>query len=350
MSGTGNTFRVASWIRNQLAQKNIATHIHSIKSKSAAHIQTSRKNELIGFLMPTHGFTAPWLMIKFALFLPFGRWNHAFVVATRAGTKFGRLFLPGIAGSTCFLISLILFLKGYLVRGVASFDMPSNWMSLHPGFKKVNAGAIIERTKPLVSDFIQRISTGKLNWLTINNLYELIWTALLSFISILYLIIGRFTLAKIWFTNNGCNGCKLCERHCPVNAIKMVGRRNPKPYWKYNCESCMRCMAYCPTKAIEASQPLLIAFVMISFFPFSNYVLSAARSLLPDMSINLPWAAQFALDLFFIYLSFFLSYYIFYFLTRIPWINTLMTYTTGTHFYRRYHEPETNIRALSHND
>lgn len=42
----------------------------------------------------------------------------------------------------------------------------------------------------------------------------------------------------------------------------------------------------------------------------------------------------------------FLSYYIFYWLMKIKPINALFTYTTFTHIYPRYHEPDTKLKDL----
>lgn len=43
----------------------------------------------------------------------------------------------------------------------------------------------------------------------------------------------------------------------------------------------------------------------------------------------------------------FLSYWIFWMLIRVPVINTLFSITTLTHYYRRFHEPDTRLRELA---
>jgi len=64
------------------------------------------ESALLGLVMPTHGFTAPWAMLRFALRLPRRR-------STRAGGKIGPLFTPGIEGTaTCILYPLLHFLLG----------------------------------------------------------------------------------------------------------------------------------------------------------------------------------------------------------------------------------------------
>jgi hypothetical protein len=42
----------------------------------------------------------------------------------------------------------------------------------------------------------------------------------------------------------------------------------------------------------------------------------------------------------------FLSYWIFWMLIRIPAVNTLFSVTTLTHYFKRFHDPETRIKDL----
>ncbi|MBW1815229.1 MAG: hypothetical protein JRJ39_16720 [Deltaproteobacteria bacterium] len=57
------------------------------------------KTSLLGLVFPTHGFTAPWHMIKFTCRLPRVKKTSAFCTATRAGLKIGKVFTPGISGT-----------------------------------------------------------------------------------------------------------------------------------------------------------------------------------------------------------------------------------------------------------
>jgi hypothetical protein len=114
----------------------------------------------LGIIFPTHGFTAPWHILKFVWNLPRNRSTPAFCIAARAGLKFGPVFPPGISGSATFIIALMLLLKGYDVRGVMSVDIPSNWFSLHPIQSLKSHPAIIDRGEKKTAQFIEKILQG----------------------------------------------------------------------------------------------------------------------------------------------------------------------------------------------
>ena len=346
-SGTGNSYRISTWIEEKAQLYGLNCKLTSVdKCYPAKEIKNNKKN-VLGIIFPTHGFTAPWHILKFVWRLPPVKLTNVFVIAARAGFKFGPVYPPGISGSATFIIALILLVKGYHVRGVMSVDMPSNWFSLHPIQSLKNHQAIIDRGAKKTSRFIGRIFQGDTRWFTWNNLYEIIWGVLLSLISVAYLFAGRFFLAKLFFANNNCDSCGVCAKSCSVGAIKMWGKDNPKPFWKYNCESCMRCAAFCPKDAIEAGQSWGVILYYISAVPIAAYLFSYLGGYIPAISGLENSIVGEILNLIYFYPAIFISYYIFYALIQVPGINWLFTHTTMTHFWRRYREPKTKLRHVS---
>lgn len=58
----------------------------------------------------------------------------------------------------------------------------------------------------------------------------------------------RFEMSpKPFRSNEGCIGCGLCERSCPMNNIKLADGR---PVWSNHCALCLRCYHICPRRAI----------------------------------------------------------------------------------------------------
>jgi Pyruvate/2-oxoacid:ferredoxin oxidoreductase delta subunit len=341
-SGTGNSYRTAVWMSESAHKLGLKTLILPLDGANTKKDIPSPRNTLTGIFFPTHGFISPWEVIRFAFSLPYGRGTHAFTIATRGGTKVGPWCIPGFEGTAAYLIALILFIKGYTIRGVLGIDMPANWIAFHWGIHPNNTATIISRARPKAETFIEQILVEK----TYFGGRICLGLGLLLFpVSLAYLFIGRFFLAKVFFANNSCTGCKLCAENCPTKAIRMFGQHEPRPYWTYTCESCMRCMAFCPERAIEASHPMGIIFYYITH-PLPGILLGGLILSLPflrwfDNSFVRPgiWYIYFLVSLF-------LSNLIFIFIMRIRWVNTLFTYTTPTRYYRRYHEPETKQSDL----
>ena len=348
-SGTGNSFRVATRIGELAEEEGLNTRVVSIDAGSPLEEIKEEGETLVGIVFPTHGFTAPWHVLKFAWRLPGSHSTHAFCVATRAGLKFGPVFIPGISGSAAFIIGLLLMLKGFSMRGTMSVDMPSNWFSLHPIQSRKSHAAIIERAEKKIVRFTDKILSVGMVWVSLNNLYEILWGSILSIISVCYLLIGRFFLAKLFFANPDCNGCGVCANHCSVNAIRMSGKANPRPFWKYNCESCMRCAAFCPQNAIEAGHSWGIILYFLTTIPVAAFLFSHLAIYFPAVgSLKGSWVNE-IFNLLYFYPAIFISYVIFSALIRISAVHRIFTLTTLTHFpfWKRYREPDTMLKQIA---
>ncbi|HEX9027304.1 MAG TPA: EFR1 family ferrodoxin [Clostridium sp.] len=55
---------------------------------------------------------------------------------------------------------------------------------------------------------------------------------------------------KNFIVENNCNGCKTCEKVCPVNNIKV----DNKPVFMNNCQQCLACAHNCPQRAISVKK------------------------------------------------------------------------------------------------
>lgn len=346
-SGTGNSFRAAAWFAEEAKARGLSTRVIPLDAARPAEEIGRDQNELVGIVTPTHGFIAPWNVLKFAFALPRRPGVPAFALATQGCMKVGPVFIPGLSASATFIVALLMFLRGFSVRGVFSLDMPVNWIALHSGLKPSNVEAIIARARPRLAAFAARVLAGNPYWWTAGNVITFLLGLLLLPISLLYMAMGRFFLAKIFFANPKCNGCEICARNCPVGAIIMRGKKNPRPFWTYKCESCMRCMGFCPEKAVEAGHSWAALLIYLTMLPFAFYFLKWLGGYIPGVrSLDNP-LGQNLLQLIYTYLSLFLSYYLFFALIRVPLINKLFTYTTLTHLYRRYHEPGTRLKDLN---
>jgi Pyruvate/2-oxoacid:ferredoxin oxidoreductase delta subunit len=342
-TGTGNSYRVAAWMADAVRATGATVDLTPIGAACPLEEIGDEETSLLGLVMPTHGFTTPWAMLRFALALPRRARTQAVVVATRGATRIGSTYLPGFEGTATWLVALILLLKGYDIRGTVGIDMPSNWMTLHPAPPPDAVAEILTRARKKVVSFIAPVLSGQrcfAGWAVLPL------GVLLFPLSLAYLGMGRFFLSKLFFASNRCNGCGLCAAHCPNEAIVMRGHEdNRRPYWTFRCESCMRCMAYCPQKAVEASHLLAVILYVLAGAIQTAGLLTRLGTRIPLLGflLDIPgWIVGWGNSL--IVLS--LLSPAFYWVLSIKWVNVFFTHATLTHYYKRYREPETTLQEL----
>jgi Pyruvate/2-oxoacid:ferredoxin oxidoreductase delta subunit len=253
------------------------------------------------------------------------------------------VYTPGIEGTGTAVLTLILVLKGYRVRGAVGVDMPSNWLAVHPGLSPQAVAGIVQRAEGRVADLMDRILSGGRRF---QGWIPLLVGLYFFHISLAYLFIGRLFLAKMLYASDHCDGCTLCAASCPNGGIKMVGSgERRRPYWTFRCESCMRCMAYCPTRAVEANYLLGVGvYVLAAAIPTATMV-SWLKGWIPglDWSSGIPGLA---LETVYAIGILGLAYPLFHLLLGVGWVNRLLTLITPTHYYRRYHMPDATLGDL----
>jgi len=341
---------VAIWLRDECRRRKISASVIPIDLADPATEIESTADQLVVFAYPTHGLLPPWSAIKFLFKMPFRKGTHFFCIPTRGFVRIGRFIIPGIAGIASMLPSFLLPFKGYHVRGSLSLDMPANMTSVMPSLRQKDIARIIADSQRRATRYYDRLLTGKSIWFTWNNLWEYTWGTLLlvffPFFPILYLLIGRFFMGKLMFANSDCIGCGKCARTCPNNALVMKGKKRPRPYWKYNCEDCLRCMNYCEEKAVEAGHSWAVILYFIGTFSLSVYIFSFVAQYLPQINYLKNIYTLEIVDALYYYPAYFIAYYIFFVIIRWKPLNTLFTWTTLTHLFSRYHEPETALADL----
>jgi Pyruvate/2-oxoacid:ferredoxin oxidoreductase delta subunit len=332
-SGTGNARHVARWIADAAGERGVPTEVVDIAGIDRKHPGPPPEGAMVGFISPTHGFNFPPVTMYFLFRFPRSRGNTAFVVNTRAGMKLSKWFLPGISGITLWLAAFVLLLKGYRICALRSIDLPSNWISFHPGLKEKVVESIYERCRRISYSFTAKILSGKRVY---RVFYDIIQDALVAPISIGYFFVGRFILAKSFYATEACDRCDICIRQCPVKAIRVVDGR---PFWSWRCESCMHCMNTCPKRAIETAHGYIagamVLFNMVVVIWFWRWVgrfiaIPAGHEWGKLLVTFTGWGLSF--------LTMVISYRVFHYLLRIPVLREIFYYTSFTRyrFWRRY--------------
>ena len=338
-SGTGNAKRASEWIIDVAKNKNIETKLVNIDSFRFTELPVFNEKTLIGFASPTHGFNLPPIMLKFIYNFPKIENADFFIFNTRAGMKLHKLFLPGLSGVAQILPAIYLKSKGYSVVGLQPMDLPSNWISVHPGLKEKVVLSIFNRCEKITKRFANKILSGKKVY---KGLISLPIDLLISPISLGYYLFGRFAIAKTFIATNACNNCGLCLKKCPTNAITEVQGRM---YWTFNCESCMRCMNNCPKRAIETAHSFTFVLWWFAFSFLPSIAISKAIDYQLFNTDKFPqWieAIDFFVSSFIAIINIYLAYKLLHYLMSFKFFNKLVAYTSLTRFkfWRRYKAPK----------
>lgn len=319
-SGTGNSKNVAGWLYENATSIGAKCDLVSI-SNLEYPIEKPPEDTQVIIISPVHGFNYPPLVLKFITRFPKGK-NRIVLMCTRAGLLIGKYNLPGVSGLTFYFSSLILTLKGHKISGMIPVDLPSNWISFHPGLNRPTVDVLYQKNKKKVQILAERIFAGKNVW---RGLRDIIQDIIVIPISPAYYLVGRFFLAKTLYASRDCDDCDICLKACPAKGIIKIDNRM---YWTFRCESCMKCIANCPKQAIETAHGFVIGYISLAsaitgslLLLFEKYVLSLESGLVK-------WIIESAILIFLLGVA----YRIMHYLMRFKWIERMMVYTSLTKF------------------
>jgi len=324
-SGTGNSEIIAHWIADLAKEKNIVCRIQDITKANNSVVENEGSDILYGIISPVHGFNFPPVTLNFIRNLPEGK-SRIVLMNTRAGIKVGAYITPGLTGITFILSSFILRKKGYKIIGQIPFDMPSNWISVHPALREKSVEFILEKNYLRVKKHFNKIYAGKKDF---SSHKDIIQDILISPVALAYYFGGRYFFAKSYYASYACINCGQCIKQCPFKAITVVDKR---PFWTLKCESCMKCMNNCPVDAIETAHGLWILSALFTSV-FCSYF---SYELLPVSFRH--WIIYFLFFSFLLVCFLCIFYRIQQFTLRNKTVARLISFTSLTHykFWGRY--------------
>lgn len=336
-SGTGNARNAARWMVEAWRARGRAAEAFDIARTRAEAIEVQAGDE-VGLASPTHGFNFPRITLAFLLAFPRApSRNRVCIINTRGGVRLFRLYLPGLSGVAQLFAALVFVLKGYRVVGMRPIDLPSSWISLHPGLRDETIRAIYSRCEAITRRSANRLLDGGRD---LRALLDLPQDLLLAPIALGYYLVGRFFFAKSFIASAACDGCGACLEQCPVQALQLVRGR---PFWSHRCESCMRCMNRCPKRAIETAHGFIAAFLFLFYAALSGLVYPVLRPAVPALSGQGAVAAltRIAFESVVMLAALFAAYRLLHHALRHRPIERLVVLTSLTHFsfWRRYRPP-----------
>ena len=343
-SGTGNARNAARWMVEAWRERNHAAEAIDLATADVDAIEIGPHDD-IGLASPTHGFNFPPITLAFLFRFPRTIWgNRVCIVNTRGGVRVFGVYVPGLSGVAQLLAALVFLLKGYRVVGMRPIDLPSSWISLHPGLREDTVRSIYERCEAVTRRSANRVLDGRRD---LRALFDLPQDLLVAPIAIGYYLVGRYLFAKSFIASASCDACGACIDQCPVQAVRLVAGR---PFWSHRCESCMRCMNHCPKRAIETAHGFIAGFLFlfdVALVVLIYPVLRPVASMFPESGV-VGTVSRFAFDAAIMLVALFLSYRLLHLGLRVRLIERLTVFTSLTHFgfWRRYRPPSQFARAV----
>ena len=232
-TGTGNSMWIAQKLGEQLNQtaKNIAVY------REETEVEIS--DDVIGFVFPTYMNDLPWIAKEFLLKLKVHADAYCFGVMTSNHGKSGKSFRSmnqGLAAS------------GAALSAAFDIQMPGNCI---PSTDEENRQRL--RMAPAgIEEVCRAVQERTVNFRMNSK------KPAADFVKKSYLYgthsLKRFTLLKKFSCTENCSGCGTCAEVCPMDNIKISGK---KAIHEKNCAACYACLHWCPEHAILPVIPTL---------------------------------------------------------------------------------------------
>lgn len=236
-SATGNSYKVAS----NIAKKLNAQLIPVIPHKDEESITSTA--QLIGIVFPIYDFKAPELIN-----------NLVKKLKTPGSTYFSGVCTYRVMPlNTMKRLEKIFISQGKELSGGFTIKMPHNGLGYDkiPIDKQERMFKLSEERCETIVDYVKSRKRGRIE--TSSLLDRIVLLGLLTRLLPKILPMLKQALLKGWdslgfYADENCNSCKVCEKICPMDNIKMVGE---KPSWGDNCISCFACLHWCPQESIQ---------------------------------------------------------------------------------------------------
>ena len=230
-SATGNTKYIAEQIAKRIGDDSLDL-LKRIKTKDYSPIKSKKPFVICA---PIYVCEMPRFFADYIKKVKLKGSRKVYFVFTSGG-------YPGAAG---YLASRIAKKKKMTYMGRAEFTMPRNYViSTHyPMLSHEENLDRIEGSEKMIPAVAKRIKRGKKLKARYVFLFEKIITIPFNPLWVKYM-----QRSDLFYTTDECRGCGKCVRLCPINNIKMVGK---KPVWGKSCAHCMACISNCPKDAIE---------------------------------------------------------------------------------------------------
>lgn len=229
-SGTGNTKRIAEFIKESLSSSYV-TEIQEIPTSNDSNI--TKEADLLGFGYPIHAFNAPEIFIDFIKSLPEDQGKKCFLFESSGeGLKLNN-------GSSALAIR-ILKKKGYIVLSDRHYLMPYNIIARHED------SMVLQML--VYSHCLARAQAVSIISETIEPTKRKVFLRLWSRLFRIEWFYAKAAGPRMKVDNKKCCQCMKCINLCPTKNISFI---DGKFVFGKSCALCLRCSFYCPKDAIS---------------------------------------------------------------------------------------------------
>lgn len=233
-TGTGNSLQVAKRVA-QNHNENLLSIASAINNEKQPFEYALKDNEVIGLIFPIYAWGPPSILLEFVDKLKLTNYqnNYTFAIAT-CGENIGN----GMKVLDAQLKKSRLKLdSGFSIVMPNNYIIIGNVDSKEIERKKLQAA---EETLKHINKIIQEKQRG------IFEVEKGPFPGLLT--SVINPLFNKHAInTKKFFANDSCIGCRICEKVCSCENIKVAD----KPKWGNQCVQCLACIHFCPTQAIQ---------------------------------------------------------------------------------------------------
>lgn len=231
-SGTGNSYQVARDLKHSLGTYDLLP-MTSLRQENDIKVEA----ESIGLVFPVYYARLPLVVSEVVQKIRTDANTYVFAVATHGG------------GPSTVLSKLACILSCNQVPLHAGFlvPMPKNYIMSYGTKAYAKADRVFARASKKMDSISERVRKRMAHACEVSKYGLDRWVDRLFIHQTDKIMSELHDKDRGFWVEDSCNGCRICERICPVGNITC----HDKPEWKHQCEQCAACIQYCPREAIQ---------------------------------------------------------------------------------------------------